>query len=100
MTPHQSAGNQGGPGSLRLPEVPVGLRKEGARPPSPDSPGPRSSSAKAIVPEGAEWALEGPLPLSLVFLCLMASAAVFKFSNIFFDPLQHLLCYEFHSEVF
>lgn len=56
---------------------------------------------KAVVPEGVEWALEGPLPFfSCVSLFGIVSAAVFKFSNIFFDPLQHLLCYEFHLRYF
>ena len=48
MTSHQSTGNQGVPGFLRLPRCPWGLRSGWGMASSPDSPGPRPSSQRPL----------------------------------------------------
>ena len=85
MTSHQSTGSQGGPGPLRLPRCPWGLRSSWGAASPPRLIGPKALLKEAVVPEGGVWALAGPLLLfSWVSLFWRVSVAVFKFSDIFF----------------
>ena len=100
MRSHQSAGSQGGPGPLRLPRCPWGLRSSWGAASPPDSLGPRPSSRRpsSLRVERGPWL--GLFFFSLGSLCsgefpLLSSSLV-----TFFFLIPCSFCYEFHPRYF